>query len=121
MNKWVDLVPIPWKNTKAPCIIPTLILDTYHVHMMGSIVNHIQLLGIEVIHIPVVFTYLCQPVDVGINKSIKMGMREKWEDLMLDGKGIVNGVVKEPSRKMVMDGYWMFIKIFPAKLQGMHG
>ena len=32
-----------------------------------------------------------------------MGMREKWEDWMLDGEGIVNGVAKEPSRKMVAE------------------
>jgi hypothetical protein len=103
MNKWIDLVLIPWKNTKAPGIVPTLILDAYRVHMMGSIVNRIQSLGIEVIHIPAGCTYLCQPVDVGINKSIKTGMREKWEDWMIDGEGIVNGVAKEPSRKMVSE------------------
>ena len=27
MNKWIDLVLIPRKNTKAPGIVPTLILD----------------------------------------------------------------------------------------------
>jgi hypothetical protein len=45
--------------------------------------NRIQSLRIEVIHIPVGCTYLCQPVDVGINKSMKMGMREKWENWMV--------------------------------------
>ena len=52
MNKWIDLVLIPWKGTKAPGIILTLILDVYRIHMMGNIVNLIQLLGIEVMHIP---------------------------------------------------------------------
>ena len=65
--------------------------------------NNIQSLGIEVIHIPAGCTYLCQPVDVGINKTIKTGMREKWEDWMMDGEGIVNGIAKEPSRKMVAE------------------
>ena len=55
------------------------------------------MLGIEVIHIPAGCTYLCQPVDVGINKSIKTAMREKWEDWMLDGEGMVNGAAKEPT------------------------
>ena len=95
MNKCIDLVLVPWKNMKALGVIPTLILDTYCIHIMGNIVNHIQLLGIEVIHIPAGCIYLCQPVGMGINKSIKMGMREKWEDLMLDGEGILNGVAKE--------------------------
>jgi len=48
--------------------------------MMGNIKNRIQSLGIEVVHIPPGCSYLCQPVDVGLNKSIKTGMREKWED-----------------------------------------
>jgi hypothetical protein len=48
-------------------------------------------------------TYLCQPVDVSLNKSIKCGMWEKWEDRMLEGDGIVNGVAKEPSWKQVAE------------------
>jgi hypothetical protein len=43
---------------------------------------------------------LCQPVDIEINKMIKCGMQEKWEDWMLEGEGIVNGAAKEPSRKL---------------------
>ena len=106
MHTWIDRVLVPWKNTKAPGVVPILILDAYHVHMMGNIVNRIQSLGIEVIHIPAGCTYLCQPVDMGIKKSIKTTMRGKWEDWMLDGDGLVNGVAKEPSRKMVTE--WLF-------------
>ncbi len=67
------------------------------------------------IHIPAGCTYLCLPVDVGINISIKMGMREKWEDWMIDGEGIVNGVVKEPSRKMVSEWLLDIYKEIPRK------
>ena len=74
MNVWIDLVLIPWRNTRDPNVVPLLVLDSYRVHMMGSIVNHIQALGIEVQHIPGGCTYLCQPVDVGINHSIKKEM-----------------------------------------------
>ena len=70
---------------------------------MGSVVNCIQMMGIEVIHIPAGCTYLCQPIDVGINKPIKCGLRAKWEERMVDGDGIVNGQAKEPSCKMVAD------------------
>jgi hypothetical protein len=34
---------------------------------------------------------------VRIHKMIKVGMREKWEDWMLEGEGIFNGTTKEPS------------------------
>ena len=103
MHTWIDCVLVPWKNTKPPGVVPILILDTYCVHMMGNIVNRIHSLGIEVIHIPAGCTYLCQPVDAGINKSIKTTIRGKWEEWMLDGDGLLNGVAKEPSRKMVAE------------------
>ena len=77
MNLWIDLVLIPWKDSRKPGVIQLLILDAYCVHMMGSIVNRIQSLGIEVQHIPGGCTWLCQPVDVGINCPIKKEMTEQ--------------------------------------------
>ena len=115
MTKWTDLVLIPWKNAKLPGVVPSLILDAYCVHMMGNIVNQIQSLGIEVVHIPGGCTYLCQPVDVGINKTIKSGMRDKWEDWMIEGEGIVDGAAKEPSRKLVAEWVLAVYNNFPAQ------
>ena len=84
MTKWIDLMLVPWKNVKLPGVFPMLILDACRIHMMRNIFNQIQSLGIEVIRIPAGCTYLCQPIDVGINKTIKSGMREKWEDWMIE-------------------------------------
>jgi hypothetical protein len=67
MHKWIDDVLIPWKQTRNPVAGSLLILDAYRMNMMSSIVNHIQSLGVEVQHKPAGCTYLCQPVDVGIN------------------------------------------------------
>jgi hypothetical protein len=121
MTKWIDLMLIPWKNATAPDVVPSLILDAYCVHMMGNIVNCIQSLGIEVIHIPAGCTYLCQLIDVGINKSIKSGMRDKWDDWMIEGDGIVDGATKELSRNWWLNKSWMSTTAFWVKLQGMHG
>ena len=107
MHEWVDVVLKPWKEARDannPSVAPPiLILDAYRVHQMGSVVQHIQLLGIEVIHIPAGCTYLCQPIDVGVNKPIKCGLRDRWEQWMVDGEGIVDGQAKEPSRKVVAE------------------
>ena len=103
MNTWIDLVLIPWKNSRDPGVIPMLVLDAYRVHMMGSVVNRIQSLGIEVQHIPAGCTYLCQPVDVGINRPIKKEMTEQWEEWMLSGGGVTDGVAKTPSRMQVAE------------------
>ena len=115
MSKWIDDVLVPWRNEKGPDVIPILILDAYRVHMMGNIVNRIQSLGIEVVHIPPGCTYLCQPVDVGINKSLKSRMREKWENWMVMGEGIVNGAAKEPTRQLVAEWVVEVYKNLPAQ------
>jgi hypothetical protein len=52
MHIWIDKVLIPWKQSRDPNIVPLLVLDSYRVHMMGTIVNRTQQLGIEVHHIP---------------------------------------------------------------------
>ena len=69
----------------------------------GAYGPKIQLLGIEVQHIPGGCTYLCQPVDIGINKPIKCGLRGLWEEWMVNGDGILEGKAKEPSRKLIAE------------------
>jgi hypothetical protein len=107
MNVWIDIILQPWKDqhdaNNPPIQLPIPILDPYCVHQMGSVVNQIQSMGIEVVPIPAGCTYLCQPIDVGINKTIKTRLHEKWEDWMTGGEGIQDGVVKEPSRKVVAE------------------
>ncbi len=103
MNLWIDLVLEPWKDTLPPHIIPLLILDAYRVHMMGSIVNRIQGMGIEVQHIPAGCTYLCQPVDVGVNRPIKKHLMDRWEHWLFEEGGFDDGVMKTPTRKMIAE------------------
>ncbi len=107
MLEWVAKVLKPWKDHRDAsnpyAEPPLLILDAYRIHKMGSVVNRIQMMGIEVLHIPAGCTYLCQPIDVGINKPIKCRLRGKWENRMVDGEGIVDGGAKEPTRKMIAE------------------
>jgi hypothetical protein len=103
MNLWIELVLIPWKDSRKLGVVPFLLLDAYCVHMMGSTMNRIQLLGIEVQHIPGDCTWLCQPVDVGINHTIKKEMTEQWEKWMFNGGRVVDSVAKEPTRKLVAE------------------
>ena len=44
-----------------------------------------------------------QPVDVGINHPIKMEMTEQWEKWMFNGGRVIDGVAKEPTRKLVAE------------------
>jgi hypothetical protein len=107
MQAWIDVVLTPYKEEKdqrdpgGPPLV--LVLDSYRVHLMGSVVNRIQQMGIEVLHIPGGCTYLCQPVDIGINKPLKGAMQARWEAWMTDGDGIVDGVAREPSRKQITE------------------
>jgi hypothetical protein len=110
MNVWIDVILQLWRDqhdANNPSIQPSLlILDAYRVHQMGLVLNRIQSMGIEIIHIPEGCTYLYHHIDVRINKPIKTCLCEKWEDWMTGGEGIQDGVAKEPSRKVVVQ--WLF-------------
>ena len=99
MHKWIDLVLIPWKNSRDLGIVPLLVLVAYCVHMMGSVVNCIQCLGIEMQHIPAGCTHLCQPMDFGMYHPFKKEMSEKWEEWMISGGGVAGRDAKPHSRR----------------------
>jgi hypothetical protein len=107
MNEWIDIILTPSKsncNANNPLLQPSiLVLHAYHVHQMGLAINQIQAMGIEVIHIPTGYTYLCQPANIGIKKPIKKRLTKLWEDWMMDGAGIMNGIAKEPPCKQVTE------------------
>ena len=94
MIAWVDAVLKPYVTTAPEHVIPLLILDSYRCHMMGSVVQKIQELGVEVRHIPGGCTSLCQPVDVGFNKPFKDRMRKQWLSWMIS-EGIVHGTTMQ--------------------------
>jgi hypothetical protein len=83
MLEWIDEVLAPHVATAPPGIVPLLFLDSFAVHMMGSVVNKIQELGIEVDFIPPGCTGLVQPVDVGYNKSFKAKMKDQYMDWLM--------------------------------------
>ena len=60
-------------------------------------------------------------VDVGINKAIKSGMRDKWEDWMLKGEGLLMVVQKSRPESWWLNGCWMSTRTSQHKLQEMQG
>ena len=83
MLMWVNMVLKPYVDTAPENLIPVLFLDSYHCHMMNSVVNVIQDL-VEGEHILGGCTSLCQPVDIGINKPFKAFLHKAWEKWMID-------------------------------------
>jgi hypothetical protein len=83
MLNWIEHVLAPYIATVPPGIIPILFLDQFRVHMMGSIVNAIQALGMQVEFIPAGCTGLVQPVDVGFNKAFRCKMQDKFLKWMM--------------------------------------
>ena len=69
---------------------------------MASVVNEIQDLGVEVEHIPGGCTYLCQPVNIGINKPYKKHMRRQWE-LWMISEGMVEGTTSPTSHEQIVN------------------
>ena len=105
MLLWAEKVLKPYVETAPEHVIPLLILDSYRCHMMASVVQAIQEMGVEVVHIPGGCTSLCQPVDIGFNKPFKVRMREEWTAWMLF-EGLSNGENGEtisPSRLQITE------------------
>jgi hypothetical protein len=75
MIMWVEKVLKPYVLEAPDNVVPLLLLDSYRCHMMASVVGLIQELGVEVEHIPGGCTSLCQPIDVGVNRSLKNWIR----------------------------------------------
>ena len=50
--RWVESVLKPWAEDAPEGIVPYLLLDSYKCHLMKSVANAIQDLGIELEHIP---------------------------------------------------------------------
>ncbi len=83
MLDWVDKVLKPYVATAPGGIIPILFLDSFKVHLLGSIADAIQGLGVELEIIPPDCTGLMQPIDVGINKPFKANMRKIYTEWLL--------------------------------------
>ena len=109
MLRWVEEVLAPYVALAPPGIIPIILLDSYRCHVMASVVNVIQDLGCEVVHIPGGCTGLVQPLDVGYNKPFKTRVRKAWEEYMINNMR-KNGSVESPSREEVShwiaEAYW---------------
>jgi hypothetical protein len=97
MLAWVEDILRPYVETAPDDVIPLLILDSYHCHMKGSVVQKIQELRVEVKHIPGGCHSLCQPVDIGFNKPFKDCLRKLWISWMMS-KGIIHGTRSTPMR-----------------------
>jgi hypothetical protein len=97
MLAWVDEILAPYVAMAPDQVVPLLILDSYCCHMMGSVVQQIQELGVEVKHIPGRCTSLCQPVDVGLNKPFKDCIQRAWHNWMM-AEAIIHGTTRLPTR-----------------------
>ena len=83
MLEWVKEVLAPYVAMPPPGIVPLLYLDSFRVHMMGSVVSAIQAIGVEVEFIPPGCTGLVQPVDVGYNKSFKAKVKDQYMNWLM--------------------------------------
>jgi hypothetical protein len=97
MLVWVNEVLVPYVMTVLEHVVPLLILDSYRCHMMGSVVQRIQELGVEVQHIPGGCTSLCQPVGVGFNKPFKDHVQRAWHN-WVTAEAIIHGTTRSPTR-----------------------
>ena len=71
MPAWVEKILKSYVPSKLDGIVLILLLGMNHSKMMESVFFIIKLFVVEAVHILCGCMGLCQPVDVGINKSLK--------------------------------------------------
>lgn len=64
MLAWVDKILKPYVMTAPDGVVRIVFLSSFRCHMMSSVVEAVQDLGVDVEHIPGGCTGLCPPVDV---------------------------------------------------------
>ena len=84
MLHWVEHVLAPYVSTAPAGIIPILFLDSFKVHLLGSVTDAIQNLGVQVEFIPGGCTGLVQPIEVEINKPYKSNMTKAYTAWLLE-------------------------------------
>ena len=71
----VERVVKPYVANDPNNVVPSIVLVSYHCHLMASMVEIIHVLGVEVENV-CKFTSLCQTVDVGCYKPWKKRIKE---------------------------------------------
>jgi hypothetical protein len=112
---WVEKVLKPYVQDAPEHVVPLLFLDSYRCHMMASVVDEIHALGIEVEHIPGGCTYICQPVDVGVNKPFKNRIRAYWEAWMIN-EGVTKGTTSPPTREDIAKWSLSSMEMLPVQV-----
>ncbi len=100
MLRWIEVVLKPYIETSPQDVVPIIFLDSYRCHMMGSVVQAIEELGCEVMHIPGGCTCVLQPIDVDFNKPFKSCYRNRLRNWMVQ-EAIMHGEINCPSREQV--------------------
>ncbi len=83
MLEWVEHVLAPYVATCPVSIIPILFLDFFKVHLLGSVADTIQSLGVELESIPAGCIGLFQPINTGFNKPYKAAMSQIYTNIMM--------------------------------------
>ncbi len=112
MLAWVEEVLASYVAMAPKDIIPLLILDSHQCHMMASVVQKIQELGVEVKHIPGRCTFLCQLVNVGFNKPFKSRVQKMWIKWLIN-EGINQGTASLLTRRDI--AMWVNKAIYQMK------
>jgi len=106
MLRWAEDVLAPYGALTPPGIIPIILMDSYRCHIMASVVNVIQDLGCEVVHIPGSCTALVQPLNVGYNKPFKVRIYAAWEVHMINVNGTIASPLREKVSHWILEAYW---------------
>jgi DDE superfamily endonuclease len=93
MQEWIDKV---WEPFCASKPVTMLLFDHFRGHLVADVLARLEALGTIVHVIPASYTGTLQPIDVGINKPFKDGLRKLF---MLRNSQVLDGLKERPRRR----------------------
>jgi hypothetical protein len=105
MLKWFNSVLAAYAATAPIGIIPILFLDSFKVHMLGTMADAIHKLGVEIEFIPPGCTRLVQPINVGFNKPYKANYTKLYTKFLMkqDADQPLSGAKCEDVSQWILD------------------
>ena len=119
MLEWVNFILEPHAKKLPADKFGLLLMDNHSTHLNEKVVKRIQSLRYDIQYLPPNTTGRTQPVDIGINRSLKSHYQTSWEEWF--GENLKTNAktahYQAPSRELMISWIWKSLrKITPDQI-----
>ena len=112
MLEWVNFILAPHAKKLPANKMGLLLMDNHSTHLDEKVVKKIESFRYQIVYLPPNTTGKTQPVDIGINKLVKMHYQTMWEEWFMDNvkKFPKTAHYISPSRELMISWIWKSLR-----------